>query len=215
MRRAELLLGKLETRAPVIGTVLDLAGGASWLGPALLTLAFMLGLSTAALEGRGRIDLLSFPLLGLVCWNLVVYAVLFVAGGKRHGRSATPSALSLWYARWIRDRADALVRHSSRFNVPLTEAMQRFASEWASRAPDSTPRQTRVSPRCRHRGPRLGRRPVPPRPSVALRSGLGEHVPASEPSALGVQLVVRACCGAQRHHAADDRASRSDALERG
>jgi hypothetical protein len=132
VRRAELLLGKLETRAPVIGTVLDLAAGASWLGPALLALAFALGLSTAALEGRDRIDLLSFPLIGLIGWNLVVYAVLFITWATRRGGSAPPSTLSRWYAGWIRERADALLRHSSRFNVPLTEAMRRFATEWAS-----------------------------------------------------------------------------------
>jgi hypothetical protein len=132
VRRAELLLHKLETRAPVIATVLDLAAGASWLAPALLALAFVLGLSTAALEGRDRIDLLSFPLIGLIGWNLVVYVVLSVTWLTRRGGSAQPSTLSRWYASWIRERADALVRHSSRFNVPLTEAMQRFASEWAS-----------------------------------------------------------------------------------
>jgi hypothetical protein len=132
VRRAELLLDKLQTRAPVIGSVLDLTGGASWLAAALFALAFLLGLSTAALEGRDRIDLLSFPLLGLIGWNLVVYAALFVGWLARRGRGAPPSTLPRWYARWIRERADSLLRHASRFNAPLTEAMQRFATEWAS-----------------------------------------------------------------------------------
>lgn len=132
VRRAELLLDKLETRSPVIGSVLDLAGGASWLGPALLALAFVFGLTTAALEGRDRIDLLSFPLLGLIGWNLVVYFALLISWLRRRGRTAPPSMLARWYARSIRGRADALLRQSSRFNVPLTDAMQRFATEWAS-----------------------------------------------------------------------------------
>jgi len=132
VRRAELLLDKLATRAPVIGTVLDLAAGASWLAPALLAIAFAFGMSTAALDRAGRIDLLSLPLIGLIAWNLAVYVALAIGWARRRGRSAPASALSRWYALWIRGRTDALLRHSLRFNVPLTQAMQRFATDWLS-----------------------------------------------------------------------------------
>jgi hypothetical protein len=65
----------------------------------------------------------------------VVYAVLWVGWMRRHAPSAPSaptSSASRWYASWIRGRADALLRHSSRFNVPLADALQRFATDWAS-----------------------------------------------------------------------------------
>jgi hypothetical protein len=132
-RRAELLFDKLQTRSPVVVRVLELAGGVSWLGPAVLGVAFVCGLAMSALDGRQRIDLLAFPLLGLLAWNLVVYAVLIVAAiWPRRASRPGASWLSSSYARWIRGRADALLRQASRFNVPLADAMQRFAVDWAS-----------------------------------------------------------------------------------
>jgi hypothetical protein len=134
-RRAELLFARLTVRSPVVVRVLELAGGVSWLGWALLAVAFVCGLGMSALDGRQRIDLLAFPLLGLLAWNLVVYVVLIVAA-LRPRRAGGPAAswLSSAYARWIRGRAEALLRQTTRFNVPLAEAMQRFAADWATLA---------------------------------------------------------------------------------
>jgi hypothetical protein len=133
VRRAELLLAKLEARAPVIRHVLALSGGTSWLGVSVLAIAFVCGVAMSALDGRQRIDVLAFPLLGLIAWNAIVYLVTLVAAVRpRAAQAASPSMLSSAYARWIRGRADSLMRHSSHYNVPLAAAMQRFADEWAS-----------------------------------------------------------------------------------
>lgn len=133
VRRAELLLDKLQSRSPVVERILELAGGVSRLGFAILAAAFAAGVGMSALDGSQRIDVLSSPLLGLLAWNLLVYVVLAVAWFRpKRKQSAGHSLLWSWYARWIRGRGDALLRHSSRFNVPLTEAMHRFAGEWAA-----------------------------------------------------------------------------------
>lgn len=133
VRRADLLLVKLEARAPAVRHVLALSGGASWLGVSVLAVAFACGVAMSALDGRQRIDVLAFPLLGLILWNSIVYLVTLVAAARpRSGRSTSPSILSSAYARWIRGRADALMRRSSHFNAPLAAAMHRFATEWAS-----------------------------------------------------------------------------------
>jgi len=133
VRRAEHLLDRLETRAPVTVQVLALAGGGSWLAPALLLLAFASGVSLSALDGSRRIDLLSFPLLGLIAWNAVVFIVLIAAALRRRRRGAARRTwLPLLYERWLRGRAEALLRHSSRFNQPLATALQRFAREWGA-----------------------------------------------------------------------------------
>jgi len=133
VRRAELLLAKLRTRAPVVNQVLALVGGASWVGLVVLAVAFGFGVAMSALDGHQRIDVLAFPLLSLIAWNLLVYLVALVAAFRpARPDQGSGSILSSSYARWIRNRADALLRRSSHFNAPLAAAMQRFAQEWAS-----------------------------------------------------------------------------------
>ncbi len=132
IRRADRLRDHLLIRAPVVGQVLRLAGGASWLGRAILVAALISGISLSALDGARRINILAFPLLGLIAWNLVVYAALLVSRFRRAGASpAEPWAASL-YERWIKGRIDALMKRSSQFNAPLAAALQRFAAEWSA-----------------------------------------------------------------------------------
>jgi hypothetical protein len=133
VRRAELLLTKLKSRAPVVNQVLALAGGASWFGFLVLLIALGFGVAMSALDGRQRIDMLAFPLLGLIAWNLLVYLVTLVAALRpKNKNTGAGSLVSGTYARWIRSRANALMRRSSHFNKPLAEAMQRFGEEWAT-----------------------------------------------------------------------------------
>jgi NADH-quinone oxidoreductase subunit M len=54
----------------------------------VLLTAFALGLALSLLDSRVRIEILAFPLLGLVLWNLVVYAVLALSSLRRR---RTPS----------------------------------------------------------------------------------------------------------------------------
>lgn len=137
VRRAELLASKLEARSPVSARALEVAEGSSWLGSAVLLLAFTFGVTMSALDGRQRIDILAFPLLSLIVWNLCVYVALLVAWLRpRVGKTRKPLAQSSWlskiYARVARSRIDTLLRGTSRFNVPLADALQRFASEWGA-----------------------------------------------------------------------------------
>src|SRR6186713_2521521 len=134
--RAERLRERLETRSPIIRSVLALAGGASWLSRAFAMVALILGLSLSALDGSHRINILAFPLMGLILWNLVVYVLLFADKLRPRPAAGTrTSGLATFYERWIRWRADALLRSSSRFNAPLTAGLKRFATEWGAVAP--------------------------------------------------------------------------------
>ena len=59
-----------------------------WAGALLCALAFLLGWASDAFTARGRIQLLPPALIGLLAWNLVVYALLAwqtVAGTARPG----------------------------------------------------------------------------------------------------------------------------------
>ena len=129
--RAERLLAQVRLRSPAVDYVLAVAGGLTWLGRAALVLALIVGLSLSALDGSRRINILAFPLIGLIAWNFFVYAVIIAAWFKRRG--PTPAGIH-WsghlYERWISSRIDGLLKQSMRFNAPLTKALRRFTREW-------------------------------------------------------------------------------------
>lgn len=134
VRRAERLFGKLCARSPAVAHALALAGGFTWLGRVVLVAAFAVGASLAALDGSRRINILAFPLIGLIGWNLVVYALLCAAWLRTLHRSqpAHSRASSRAYAHWIGSRIEGLLRRSTRFNVPLTNGLRRFVGEWSA-----------------------------------------------------------------------------------
>jgi len=131
--RAEWLLARVRARSPAVDHVLAVAGGVTWLGRAVLVVALLVGLSLSVLDGSHRINILSFPLIGLIAWNLLVYVALVVARVRRR-RSAGlgPGARAFWsghfYERWTGRRVDALLHQSTRFNAPLATALRRFSS---------------------------------------------------------------------------------------
>jgi len=100
-----------------------------------LLAAFVLGLALSLLDSRVRIEILAFPLLGVVLWNLVVYAALAVSSLRRGpALSAGPTSLlpgwTLWPARWTWQRAAKLIKQSSFYHRPLSAALRRFSDEW-------------------------------------------------------------------------------------
>jgi hypothetical protein len=131
IRRAEHVLDRLRSRSPAITHILALAGGVTWLGRFVLLLAFAAGVSLSALDGSRRINILAFPLIGLIAWNLLVYVLLFVTWIRSRGRPATGFWSAAMYERWIAGRIESLMRHSTRYNVPLSTGLRRFAAQWA------------------------------------------------------------------------------------
>jgi hypothetical protein len=129
--RAERLLARVRLRSPAVDYVLAVAGGLTWLGRAALVLALIVGLSLSTLDGSRRINILAFPLIGLIAWNFFIYALLIAARIKR--RRARPVG-TRWsgrlYERWIGARIDGLLKQSMRFNAPLATALRRFTHEW-------------------------------------------------------------------------------------
>jgi hypothetical protein len=129
--RAERLLARVRLRSPAVDYVLAVAGGLTWLGRAALVLALVVGLSLSALDGSRRINILAFPLIGLIAWNFLIYALLIGAGVKRRGAKPVGTLWSgRFYERWIGARIDSLLKQSMRFNAPLGTALRRFTREW-------------------------------------------------------------------------------------
>ena len=129
--RAERLLARVRLRSPAVDYVLAVAGGLTWLGRAALVLALIVGLSLSTLDGSRRINILAFPLIGLIAWNFFIYALLIAARIKGSGaRPAGTPWSGRFYERWIGARIDDLVKQSMRFNAPLATALRRFTREW-------------------------------------------------------------------------------------
>jgi hypothetical protein len=133
--RADSLRARLAERHPVVTRTVDLESQIAGVGGFVLLTAFALGLALSLLDSRVRIEILAFPLLGLVLWNLVVYAVLALSSLRRRrtpsGTAGSPlPGWSLWPARWRWQRAAKLIKQSSFYHRPLSAALRRFSEEW-------------------------------------------------------------------------------------
>ena len=132
VKRSDRLLDRLRLRSPAVMHVLALAGGLTWLGRFVLLAAVAVGVSLSALDGSRRINILAFPLIGLIAWNLFVYVALLVTWIRARGRAPSGFWFAHFYERWIAGRIESLMRHSTRYNVPLTTGLRRFAGEWGA-----------------------------------------------------------------------------------
>jgi len=130
--RSERLLERLRARSPVVMHVLALSGGLTWLGRLVLVAALAVGVSLSALDGSRHINILAFPLIGLMAWNFFVYVALIVTWLRTRGRAPAGAWSAHFYERWIAGRIESLMRHSTRYNVPLTTGLRRFAGQWGA-----------------------------------------------------------------------------------
>lgn len=128
-RRAQLLSDKLAQRYPKALRAFEAMRWRPWLGVLLPLLAFALGAAAEHIADRQHVNILAFPLLGLMLWNLAVYLMLAAsvirALGKRTGRQAG------WLQRQIFGVRGAL---SARAAGPLAAALTRFGLDWTQRS---------------------------------------------------------------------------------
>jgi hypothetical protein len=141
--RAEPLRRQLVVRYPFVDTLLDLARGPAWAGWLLIGLALALGSALSALDGSRRINILAFPLLGLVLWNLIVYGLVAFHWARSLARRGSGRASVL--AQLTLRRIKRLITRSAAFNATLAEALARFVAEWSELArPMLTARAVRL-----------------------------------------------------------------------
>jgi hypothetical protein len=126
-RRATRLLGRLQSRHPALATLARGAERTAWLGRALLVVAFALGLTLSALDRSRLVNVLAFPLAGLVLWNVAVYVAAFAAAFR--GRIRVP-LVARGYERWAARRLERWVKRSEEFDAPLARALHAFVVDW-------------------------------------------------------------------------------------
>ena len=76
-RRADIALERLGGRFPSLNKYVAAIRWPVWLSVGIPVAALLLGLSTDAFAGK-RLNIVAFPLLGLIAWNLAVFAALAV-----------------------------------------------------------------------------------------------------------------------------------------
>ena len=130
--RAERLSAPLASRYPIVAELLGRTRTPAWLLAVLLALAVASGVALSALDGSRRINVLAFPFIGLIAWNLATYVALGVAWLRDHARSAKPAQRSRrWAQAAFRRRIASLVTSTSRVHAALGQAFGRYAERWA------------------------------------------------------------------------------------
>jgi hypothetical protein len=130
--RANALLDRIVARHPFVARIMDLLGPSPSTTVALVAVALALGALLPVLDGSRRINVLAFPLLGVVAWNFLAYALLAAAALRRGPapaawlRSAIASVGS-----WVATRGIARARA---FDATLAGALEAFAREWYAAA---------------------------------------------------------------------------------
>jgi hypothetical protein len=136
--RAGRLVATLQQRFPVVRSLLDRMHWPAGLSVLLLLAAFAAGMLLSSAQEARRINILAFPFLGVIVWNLGVYLALAVlwlrsVSGRpvravRPGRALGLPALASWI---LRRPLRALARRTAEVHAGLGGAMQEFLAEWA------------------------------------------------------------------------------------
>lgn len=100
-RRGTLAVERLADRDRQLRRLAEGRNWRPWVGSLMVAVAFALGILMDAVGPSRYVNLLAFPLLGLIAWNLLVYLTIFVEGLTRPFRRtpARPGALRRAVAR--------------------------------------------------------------------------------------------------------------------
>lgn len=126
-QRSGFAFQRLAARYPAVRRADAAVRWPSWLGWALPLLGFVIGLGTNELHSGKQLNLIAFPLMGLIAWNLGVYLMLAVQAARAALSSSSPGRLPIIFK--LATRAGAGL-HSSQSQPQLARALSRFASDW-------------------------------------------------------------------------------------
>ena len=126
--RADTLMTRIAARHPFVVQVSDFLGPSPTTMWILLAAGLAIGAGLSVLDGSRRINVLAFPLLGIVGWNLAVYVVLLFSLLRRGRTAATP--LRSMLASLGAGMAQRMIKRARGFNAPLAAALSTFAREW-------------------------------------------------------------------------------------
>jgi hypothetical protein len=102
-RRAALALERLAGANATLRRALRAATWRPWVGTLLVLAAFAGGFAIDRIGAPQRVNVLAFPLLGILAWNLLVYAAILVNGawGALRRRGPAPGPIAATVARLV------------------------------------------------------------------------------------------------------------------
>jgi hypothetical protein len=132
-RRASLAIERLSGEYAAVKRALRAATWRPWVGTILVLIAFAAGLAVDRIGTPQRVNVLAFPLLAILAWNLLVYAAIVVHGvwGVVHRRARTLGPIAAAVARVA--RGVPAVAHAAR-DARVGGALAGFAHDWAHAA---------------------------------------------------------------------------------
>jgi hypothetical protein len=122
--RARFALERIGQRVAAIRSSVAALQWRAWVGAAIAFAAFIAGIAIDEVGGSQRINLLAPPLIGLLVWNLAVYAALGLGFVLRYGEAASPGPLRALVTRVATGRVKP-------GRGDLAAAIARFASDWS------------------------------------------------------------------------------------
>lgn len=128
-QRARLLLDKLQDRRSVARRAAAAMAWRPWIDVIVPLAALAAGLLFERIGNGGQVNVLAFPLLILVLWNLAAYVVLMIASLRRLAPRSEPVARESGLRAWLL----GLVRLAApRRGGALEQPLGRFMQEWAA-----------------------------------------------------------------------------------
>lgn len=132
--RAELLAGRLAEREPVTARAERALAWRPWIGIALPLLALIAGAAFEQIADRRHLNILAFPLLGLLVWNVAVYVALLIGGLASMGRRASGAPARESRNWWSRLAQRAIPSAAGARSPIVNGALGTFAGDWAKRS---------------------------------------------------------------------------------
>ena len=127
-RRAKLALERIGSRQPALTRAVEALRWRQWVGAAIVLLSFLAGMAFNRIGSGQRINLLAPPVLALLAWNVVVYALLLVAPLLRAGKAR--EAAGGFLRRLVARIAGGAARLPRDRAGPAGEAVATFAADW-------------------------------------------------------------------------------------
>jgi hypothetical protein len=140
-RRAALVLERLGARQALLPRTVRALRWRPWIGAALAAIAFVLGIFLDQVDRAQRINILAPPVLGLLAWNLAVYAFIAVGYVLHYGDGGAPGPLRRALAAIAGGRSPS--RRAARGT--LQDALVALVADWGARsAPLQSARAVRM-----------------------------------------------------------------------
>ena len=140
--RSQRLAASLDQRFPVLKSLLERVRWPAWLTVLLLVGALVSGMLLSALQEARRINILAFPFLGVIAWNLLIYLLLGAAWLRKIAGLVGPAVmpvrgrgLAAIAGRAVARPLRAIARRSGEVHVGLGRAVEAFVTEWARLSP--------------------------------------------------------------------------------